>query len=49
MLIIKVGFSKNFRNTSHNDATVAEDNYRALIDFFRKFPNLKKNDFYISG
>lgn len=28
---------------------MAEDNYRALVDFFRKFPNLKKNDFYISG
>lgn len=44
-----MGFSKGFRNDSNDDATVAEDNYRALIGFFRKFPNLKKNDFYISG
>jgi serine carboxypeptidase-like clade 2 len=44
-----VGFSKGFRNNSNTDATVAEDNYRALTDFFRKFPNLKKNEFYLSG
>lgn len=44
-----VGYSMGFRNNSNNDTTVAQDNYRALVDFFRKFPNLKKNDFYISG
>lgn len=44
-----MGFSKGFRNDTYNDATVSEDNYQALIDFFRKFPNLKNNDFYISG
>jgi carboxypeptidase C (cathepsin A) len=44
-----VGFSKSFTNNTYDDGTVAEDNYRALTDFFRKFPNLKKNDFYISG
>jgi hypothetical protein len=48
---IQVGFSKSFRNNNftYTDGTTTEDNYRALIDFFRKFPNLKKNDFYISG
>ncbi len=25
------------------------DNYKALLAFFNKFPNLKKNDFYITG
>lgn len=44
-----VGFSKSKRNNTYDDETSAEDNYRALIDFFRKFPNLKKNDFYIAG
>jgi serine carboxypeptidase-like clade 2 len=44
-----VGFSKGFRNNTYTDATTTEDNYRALTDFFRKFPNLKKNEFYISG
>ena len=28
---------------------VAKDNHLALTDFFGKFPELKKNDFYISG
>lgn len=46
-----MGFSKSFRNNNftYNDSTTTEDNYRALTDFFRKFPNLKKNDFFISG
>ena len=46
-----MGFSKSFRNNNftYNDPTTTEDNYKALTDFFRKFPNLKKNDFYISG
>ena len=46
-----VGFSKSFRNNNftYTDPTTTEDNYKALTDFFRKFPNLKKNDFYISG
>ena len=49
MRFIKVGFSKGFRNNTYSDATTTEDNYRALTDFFRKFANLKKNEFYISG
>lgn len=28
---------------------MAEDNYKALLAFFAKFPNLKKNEFYITG
>lgn len=44
-----VGFSKSKRGLNHDDGTVAEDNYKALIAFFKKFPNLKKNDFYITG
>ena len=42
--MIQVGFSKGLRfNNTYDDTTTAEDNYNALIDFFRKFPNLKKN------
>ncbi|XP_038067408.1 lysosomal protective protein-like [Patiria miniata] len=32
-----------------NDDKTAENNLLALLDFFKKFPNLVKNDFYISG
>lgn len=49
-MIIQVGFSQGLRNNTYNDGTVAIDNLNALIDFFiTKFPNLKKNDFYLSG
>lgn len=43
-----VGFSKGERSF-YNDQSTAEDNLQALLAFFKKFPNLKKNDFYISG
>lgn len=45
-----VGFSTNKRaDLKHNDNSVAKDNYKALLAFFNKFPNLKKNDFYMTG
>lgn len=28
---------------------VADDNYRALLSFFAKFPNFTHNDFFIFG
>lgn len=31
------------------DTTDSEDNYDALIAFFERFPQFKKNDFYITG
>lgn len=34
---------------SLDDNTVAVYNLRALLNFFIKFPNLKKNDFYMTG
>ena len=43
-----VGFSKGERKI-YNDANTAEDNLQALLAFFQKFPNMKKNDFYITG
>ena len=32
-----------------NDDIAAEDNFKALQDFFKKFPTFKGKDFYISG
>ena len=45
----QVGFSKSTVNNSYTDQSVATDNYNALIDFYRKFVNLKNNEFYIAG
>ena len=44
-----VGFSRSKRGPKSDDGTVAKDNYKALMSFFAKFPNLKKNSFFISG
>lgn len=45
-----VGFSvSKTGSVASNDSASARDNYKALIAFFNKFPNLKKNDFYITG
>ena len=32
-----------------DDNVAAEDNLKALLDFFQKFPSMKNKDFYISG
>ena len=45
-----VGFSKvSKRGIKSDDATTALDNYNALIAFMKKFPNLAKNDLYLTG
>ena len=39
-----VGFSTSrHHHHKHNDSSVAEDNYKALVVFFSKFPNLLNN------
>ncbi|XP_063315232.1 lysosomal protective protein-like [Pelobates fuscus] len=45
-----VGFSySDDKNYVTNDTEVAENNYQALKDFFRLFPEFQENDFYITG
>ncbi|GIY64712.1 lysosomal protective protein [Caerostris darwini] len=45
-----VGFSyADNKNYSADDDSVSYDNYIAVQNFFEKFPELKKNDFYIAG
>lgn len=48
-----VGFSYNESDREQdlyvNDEISGLENLQAMIDFFRKFPNFKNNDFYISG
>uniref|UniRef100_A0A4W3GKW3 Carboxypeptidase n=1 Tax=Callorhinchus milii TaxID=7868 RepID=A0A4W3GKW3_CALMI len=45
-----VGYSYSDNgNYTTSDTEVAEDNYLALQDFFTKFPNFTKNEFYVIG
>jgi serine carboxypeptidase-like clade I len=46
-----VGFSyfTNPEDLKTDDKKTAEDNERAVVNFFEKFPEFKSNDFYISG
>lgn len=50
---VNVGFSYNSTPLDaadlYNDIVSIDAKYYALIDFFRKFPNFKKNKFYITG
>nr|XP_054920685.1 lysosomal protective protein-like [Dermacentor andersoni] len=36
-------------NNSSDDNTATEDNYQAILDFFSKFPQFRKNEFYVTG
>ncbi|KAK3085845.1 hypothetical protein FSP39_009530 [Pinctada imbricata] len=45
-----VGFSySDDKKYATNDDIVANDNHLAMKDFFTKFPELQKNEFYITG
>ncbi|XP_072141587.1 lysosomal protective protein-like isoform X3 [Dermacentor andersoni] len=36
-------------NNSTDDYKATEDNYQAILDFFSKFPEFRKNEFYVTG
>uniref|UniRef100_A0A7E4UWI1 Carboxypeptidase n=1 Tax=Panagrellus redivivus TaxID=6233 RepID=A0A7E4UWI1_PANRE len=44
-----VGFSYDTANGTLTDESTADDNHAALVDFFRKFPEYRDHDFYITG
>uniref|UniRef100_A0A7E4UX73 Carboxypeptidase n=1 Tax=Panagrellus redivivus TaxID=6233 RepID=A0A7E4UX73_PANRE len=44
-----VGFSYDTANGNLTDESTADDNHAALEDFFRKFPEYRDHDFYITG
>jgi len=46
-----VGYSwaKDAADKKFNDQTSADDFLQALIHFYKKFPEFKKNELYISG
>jgi len=48
---VGVGFSfaKNLSQVEFSDRSAATDNYLFVKGFLERFPNLKKNDFYISS
>lgn len=46
----EVGFSYNDeKNYKHNDYNTCQDNFDALQDFFKKFPEYLPNAFWIAG
>lgn len=50
---INVGFSFNATTLPekdlYNDDAATDAKYNALVSFFKKYPHLKKNKFYITG
>ena len=44
-----VGFSQAAEHIDYADAQAAEDNYKFIMGFYKKFPNLKDHDFYLSS
>ncbi|CAG2168769.1 unnamed protein product, partial [Oppiella nova] len=47
---VSVGFSyKDDKQYDNTDMSTAEDNHLVLEEFFKKYPNYRKNPFYITG
>ena len=48
---VGVGFSYSLNSSdlNTNDVQTAEDNLASLLQFFKKYPEFKNNEFYITG
>jgi len=51
MLVVLTGYSFTRSNDGYarNETVVGEDLYNALLQFFQLFPDLQKNEFYVTG
>lgn len=46
---VGVGYSFTEGGFSTNESVIGENLYRALVQFFQLFPDLQKNEFYVTG
>ena len=46
---VGVGFSKTDKEIQYGDYQAAEDNFKFVLGFFKRYPEYKGNDFYISS
>lgn len=48
---VGVGFSyiNGSTNYTTDDDRTTNDNFQALLEFFKRFPNLKKNELFLTG
>ncbi|CAE7821408.1 Serine carboxypeptidase-like 39 [Symbiodinium microadriaticum] len=46
---VGVGFSKTDKEIQYGDHQAAEDNFKFVLGFFKRYPEYKGNDFYISS
>ena len=51
ILVVLIGYSftKSDDGYARNETIVGEDLYNALLQFFQLFPELQKNEFYVTG
>jgi len=51
ILVVLTGYSftKSDDGYARNETVVGEDLYNALLQFFQLFPELQKNEFYVTG
>ena len=48
-MIVGFSFTGSDAGYARNESVVGEDLYQALLQFFQLFPELQKNEFYVTG